>query len=478
MEWSSERRNLLEIRVPKAQRFHGPTSPGLPELPTPQREGLKLIDQSRGYEYTLKTHIVPAAWPRSAPDVGYPAGSGVGGLQDRGEFLRVREEMIEVKEKYLRGELPEGRDERQYWVCVNRYVRNRLEEECEGRKRLTLFLTHGIGFGKECWEPVLLHLLSNLREEDPIVDEIWSWDAANHGDSALLNKENLSSLYDWSDNVRDITNFLLNYLPDSAELHSILPTHLQRMPGKISETRTKNGFSHRTVVGIGHSFGGGSLALAVINNPMLFSSLVLVDPVVLPPPPPGRVRSWTEAFQIFPSLNDFVDGALTRRSTWKSKTHALEMLKKIPWFAAWDPLALEIYVDCQMYDDKSTGETKLKTTGIWEGATFMEVHVPFEVWDRIGELDQRVRLHYIQPEYCTLPGMADSRPHMTWLRPKNASNVVLPGQGHLVSTFSETFEVFHTNAVRLKLCQEVPEKLGHELLWFFRSEYGCLKSRL
>jgi len=33
----------------------------------------------------------------------------------------------------------------------------------------------------------------------------------------------------------------------------------------------------------------------------------------------------------------------------------------------------------------------------------MEIRVPFEVWDRLGELDQRVRLHFIQPENCELP---------------------------------------------------------------------------
>lgn len=38
-----------------------------------------------------------------------------------------------------------------------------------------------------------------------------------------------------------------------------------------------------------------------------------------------------------------------------------------------------------------------------EAATFMETRVPFEVWDRIGGLDQKVRLHYIQPERCELP---------------------------------------------------------------------------
>jgi len=158
MEWSSERRDLLEILEPGPQRFRprtgsnsevGLTLPTLPELPTPQREGLELIDRFRGYEYTLQTHIVPAAWPRSSPDVGYPPGCGIDGLRERRAFSGVREEMLEVKKRYLRGELSGG-DERQHWVCVNRYVRNRLEEKgWEGRKRLTLFLTHGNGFGKE-----------------------------------------------------------------------------------------------------------------------------------------------------------------------------------------------------------------------------------------------------------------------------------------------------------------------------------------
>ena len=62
-----------------------------------------------------------------------------------------------------------------------------------------------------------------------------------------------------------------------------------------------------------------SRALTAIHNPVMFSSLVLVDPVVLPPPPVGKVESWTEAFGSFSSMIGFADGALTRRSTWKSK---------------------------------------------------------------------------------------------------------------------------------------------------------------
>ena len=59
--------------------------------------------------------------------------------------------------------------------------------------------------------------------------------------------------------------------------------------------------------------------LAAINKPILFSSLVLVDPGILPPPPPGKYESWAEAFEVYPAIEGFMDGALTRRSAWKSK---------------------------------------------------------------------------------------------------------------------------------------------------------------
>ena len=148
---------------------------------------------------------------------------------------------------------------------------------------------------------------------------------------------------------------MLNYLPDFAEPRSTLPTHLQRVSRKVSETRVKCGFPHRTLVGIGHSFGGASLyesprpssrqrdahpmlsrALTAINKPILFSSLVLVDPVILPPPPPGKFESWAESFGFFPTLKSLLDGGLTRRSAWKSKfvvlSHRLHHWMSTHWW--------------------------------------------------------------------------------------------------------------------------------------------------
>ena len=41
--------------------------------------------------------------------------------------------------------------------------------------------------------------------------------------------------------------------------------------------------------------------------------------------------------------------------------------------------------------------------------------------------------------------MTDSRSHMVWLRPENASNVVVPGRGHLVSAFPDVTAVFRSD---------------------------------
>lgn len=130
----------------------------LPELPTPQRKGV--IDEW----FTLSTHIVPAAFPRSGPDVPYPEGCNVDGLifpkvnggpaaskEARMETgVKVRNAMYGITKKHWLGELP-GYSEKPFWACVNRFVRKvpvRGDQE-RGRKRVTLLLAHGNGFGKE-----------------------------------------------------------------------------------------------------------------------------------------------------------------------------------------------------------------------------------------------------------------------------------------------------------------------------------------
>ena len=105
-----------------------------------------------------------------------------------------------------------------------------------------------------------------------MIDEVWSWDAVQHGDAAVVNVANQSGicassvfvfgatrdnapLVDWLDNSRDIANFLLHYLPEHVEA-TVLPTRLERLPTSVTNAREEHGYRTRKLVVAGHSFGG------------------------------------------------------------------------------------------------------------------------------------------------------------------------------------------------------------------------------
>ncbi|KAG1776291.1 hypothetical protein EV702DRAFT_971798, partial [Suillus placidus] len=102
-------------------------------------------------------------------------------------------------------------------------------------------------------------------------DEKWSWESVQHGDSALgrlsyLLSRNQSTAFDWTDNIaREIANFLINYVPEEVETFA-LPIQFHRLHVSIGEPRQKNGFSSRTLVVAGHSFGGCSAYATCVSE--------------------------------------------------------------------------------------------------------------------------------------------------------------------------------------------------------------------
>jgi len=172
---------------------------------------------------------------------------------------------------------------------------------------------------------------------------------------------------------------------------------------------------------------------AAVSRPELFSALVLLDPVIAPPAiKPGM--TWADSWCNVEPLTALLDGAVARRNGWKSKCviccltranpnvqfcsreAALESFKKNPFFATWDPLSLELYVECQLWENEETGEAKLKMSGTWvggctplllsqnadrtsqEGSVFAVHRGPYEAWDALPLLDERVTLKFIMPE--------------------------------------------------------------------------------
>jgi lipase len=85
-------------------------------------------------------------------------------------------------------------------------------------------------------------------------------------------------------------------------------------------------------LGVGHSMGGHALTLAAALCPAAFSSLLLLDPVILP----------EEAYGATPGNYDFV---ARRRNQWSSPEQMFERFRERPPFEHWDADVLRDYCE-------------------------------------------------------------------------------------------------------------------------------------
>ncbi|KAG0703530.1 hypothetical protein DFH29DRAFT_915901 [Suillus ampliporus] len=383
--------------------------------------------------YNISTHIIPAANPRVTPDIPVPEPPPHSLKRTKGDLKKLG---LEFLEQQALQEKDGVTNEKLLWNCVNRYAKK--DQEANVRtKRITLFLVHAAGLPKETWETTLCYLLTACG----VIDEIWSWESVQHGDSALLNKQNLSGTFDWTDNARDIANFLINYMPEEVETPA-LPIQLHRLPASIGESRQKGGFSSRTLVVAGHSFGGCSVTLAALNFPTLFSSMILIDAMI-------------DSYQgiVWENAQNLVGLTLVRREQWPSREDALRSFKSSPMFSAWHPDVLRLYVDYGLYDDES-GCVRLTTPPIHEALILANPRTSRETWALMGKLDENIELLWIVPgKYSQDKLMLNEvKKQRVWCRPANSSNIIIEASGHLIP-------------------QQSPEKLAQIMTDFLRRKY-------
>jgi hypothetical protein len=75
---------------------------------------------------------------------------------------------------------------KRYWVP---------EFESKDADAATLVFAHATGFHKELWEPVLEELYAVSSGTNSKIRDAWAIDCPNHGESAVLNEETLSTGY-------------------------------------------------------------------------------------------------------------------------------------------------------------------------------------------------------------------------------------------------------------------------------------------
>ncbi|KAF7422907.1 hypothetical protein PC9H_011071 [Pleurotus ostreatus] len=429
------------------------TSANLPDLPSPERD-------STNEPFIVTSHIIPAAWPRSTPFVQIPFTGDYCGAKEGKK--QAAEEMQTYLDK-VRAETTASRTEEHrfqgrealLWISANRYIKKGAYRTGSG---LTLLFVHGNGFNKETWDATIRYIFESTSHFD--IAEVWSYEAVQTGDSALLNKGKVGAVYDCRDNSRDIVNFLNNFLAESPL--KTPPTHLPQVSAAESDYRKKYGFKNRKLVGIGHSFGGLTMTLAALINPALFSSLINVDATIVSP----LCYELTKNTYV----PDTALGILLRRDRWGSREEAKALMLKSPFFASWHPDVLQSYVDYGLYAQSipsSPGGEKvakqqvlLKMPAVEEAATFADVTTFYEVWEMMKVVDERIPMFWImpKPETTAFGGPVEAQIRV-WRRRKNTSNVIINTDGHFVP-------------------QQAPGECADAIMGFLHKQYYSSKAKL
>ncbi|KAJ7685406.1 Alpha/Beta hydrolase protein [Mycena polygramma] len=392
---------LLPIYPPPVSALPTPLPSPLPPRP--------FLDS----RYVVSTHLVPAAYLRSTAPADSPPPAPAPATASKPERRARNAERTAWVEAQTRRQ--HGRHERVLWTAANRYARR--DAASGGGSGTTLFLAHANGFPKETWNPAILDLLA--IPNGPVIDEIWAWEATHHGASFLLNAGTPFAACNWADDVRDVLNFLLHFLPSSTA--GTLPPHLPRVAPEESALRKVRGFSERKLFAVGHSFGGCCCAWAALTYPRLFSGLTLVDPVIMRAGTPDNAPGG-------PSL---MEGAVARRETWPSREEAQAALAANPFFASWDPRVLAEYVAHGIVDAPGGG-VRLAMPAVQEALAFNGTSSSAPAWDMLPGLEARIPLRWVVPGRPGEPDLGAGTQERVWRRPANSSNVRIARAGHLI----------------------------------------------
>ncbi|KAJ1980228.1 hypothetical protein H4R34_002526 [Dimargaris verticillata] len=235
---------------------------------------------------------------------------------------------------------------------------------------LTLVLAHANGFHKELWEPVLQGIALSGKDSplcqatravndfssgpQPIITpghstawhicRVIAYDCWNHGQSAILNQDQLDIPVTWHKNAHDILAIVRQLVTDT------------------------------TVIGIGHSLGACSLMLAQLFRPTTFKALLIIEPAL--------VLSDKEP------ASDVVKGALKRKNHWNDWETAQMYFDNHWLFKQWDPRTRQLHIDHGLYQTNSPSKhLQLKCAPQHESQTFATGYYDAKwIIDHFGEM--------------------------------------------------------------------------------------------
>ncbi|KAK6992171.1 Alpha/beta hydrolase fold-1 [Favolaschia claudopus] len=209
----------------------------------------------------------------------------------------------------------------------------------------TLVFFHAMNLHKETYEP----MVDLLLERSNNIRDVWCIDNPNHGRSASLNQTLLETpQYHKYWSATEYTRAVYSFLSS--------PVH-----GVDFCSRWLVGLAHSSSVAVLMKLIGDSEYSSPSGTRLKFTSLILLDPALLPPEFP----STTVLTKLFGHL------AKTKRDKWSDREAAHKYLAARPAFKTWDPRAIRLFVECALRESGSGSGVVLSCTKAQEVAFYL-----------------------------------------------------------------------------------------------------------
>lgn len=132
------------------------------------------------------------------------------------------------------------------------------------------------------------------------------------------------------------------------------------------------------VIGVGHSVGAVATMIAARKRPLLFSKLILIEPVFLLP----SLLKMAAAHPGVAYQLPLVQTALRRRNHWASRQEAFDLFRAKSFFKRWPDEALWEYMNAGLHE--VADGVALTYSREWEASIY--AHPPTMVWEYIPRI--------------------------------------------------------------------------------------------
>ncbi|KAF5978321.1 host-specific AK-toxin Akt2 [Fusarium coicis] len=189
--------------------------------------------------------------------------------------------------------------------------------------------------GDELYEPLWEEFYHESKRRGIRIRSIWIADTAWQGKSGLINQDALGNDPSWLDYARDILHMINTFRPPPP------------------------------IMAMGHSFGANALTNVALLHPRVFTSLVLLDPVI------SHFASTPGARSAGPAA-----ASMYRRELWPSRDEAVASFSRSSFYKSWDPRVLQRWIDFGIRDVPGEQSVTLTTTKHQEIFTFLRPSWP------------------------------------------------------------------------------------------------------